>query len=122
MTADSVVDRYYAAWSAGDTDAIAAIVLPEVTGHSGSSPFGRDDLLTFRAALSERYADLTIRTREQATQDDRVATAWTTHAVRNDGVSVELHGISMYRIADGRIAEIWDVRGDELPVLATSHR
>jgi predicted SnoaL-like aldol condensation-catalyzing enzyme len=39
---------------------------------------------------------------------------WLTVAVgREQEETIEWHGISMYRIADGKIAEIWDVRTPE---------
>ena len=107
-TPSSIVHRYYEAWSAGDIAAISDIVADGLVGHAGASRFARDDLLTFRLGLAQRFDRLGIRTREVVAQDDRVAAAWTTHG---DGGT--WHGISLYRIVDGLIAEIQDVRTPE---------
>ncbi len=107
----ALVQRYYNAWSAGDIEAIAEVVHDDLVGHAGAAAFSVTDLLEFRTALATRFGELCIQTREAVAQDDRVAALWTMRAVtRDEQEAVEWHGISMYRVTDGKIAEIWDVR------------
>jgi predicted SnoaL-like aldol condensation-catalyzing enzyme len=107
----SVIRCYYDAWSASDPAAIRALLSDRFVGHSGAFAFAREDLVEFRTALDERFDRLTVETREAIAQDDRVAAVWTTQAD-----DVEWHGISLYRVAGGRIVELWDVRSAESPV------
>jgi ketosteroid isomerase-like protein len=106
----ALVQRYYNAWSAGEVDAIAAVLDDDLVGHAGASEFSLADLLEFRTSLEDRFQELRIQTRETVAQDDRVAALWTTRAVTRDRQEVVAwHGVSMYRVT-GKIAEIWDVR------------
>jgi predicted SnoaL-like aldol condensation-catalyzing enzyme len=82
----------------------------DFVGHAGAVEFSAPDLLAFRASLGRKYRQLVIRTRETIVHDDRVAAAWTTKAIRDTESTDTWTGITMYRIGDGRICEIWDVR------------
>ena len=42
--------------------------------------------------------------------DDKVAVAWNGFSTQRDGKSYELAGIEIFRVADGRIVEIWNSR------------
>jgi ketosteroid isomerase-like protein len=65
-------------------------------GHEG----GRESIAFYQSL----FRPLRFEVDEQVTQGDRVASRWTLHGT-NRGRQVELHGIVISRIRDGRIVE-----------------
>jgi steroid delta-isomerase-like uncharacterized protein len=78
----------------------------------------------FIAAYRTAFPDALSTIEDQVAEDDRVATRWrargTHHGPLGDlpptGRPIEMHGMTIERIEDGRIAEIWVAR-DELGVM-----
>lgn len=85
-------------------------VHPSQDGVRGSAAV-RDNL----AALRSAFTGLHIQVDDTVTESDRVAARWTmrgTHTgdfygMRASGREIEQQGMVFYRVADGRLAELW---------------
>lgn len=104
---EDIIRRYTAVFVTGDLDELAELVAEDVVGHgAGMRVQGR------------RYVERSINTPgltctaltidELFAAGDRVTIYFTQH-FRHDasGQDVTMTGLKMYRIAGGRIAEIW---------------
>jgi steroid delta-isomerase-like uncharacterized protein len=111
--------RFFEAWNARDLDAFDEIIAPDAIDHDPQNPFrempgpaaARRSAEMYHAA----YSDGRFKVHEQLADGDFVVTRWTgkgTHdgelmGMPPTGKSVEIQGISIDRIADGKIAESW---------------
>jgi steroid delta-isomerase-like uncharacterized protein len=115
----AVAKRFYDAWNARDLDAFDEIVAPEAEDHDPQNPFRemRGPAGAKRAAemYHSAYSDGRINVHEQVAEGDLVVTRWTgtgTHdgelmGMPPTGKWVEIDGITIDRIADGKIVESW---------------
>ena len=115
----AVAMRFYDAWNARDLDAFDEIVAPEAEDHDPQNPFRemRGPAGARRAAemYHSAYSDGRFNVHEQLADGDFVVTRWTgagTHdgelmGMPPTGKWVEIDGITIDRIADGKIAESW---------------
>ncbi len=109
---DSVIERYAAAWLAGDLEGIIDAYADDVVAHyGGTSPFrgthmGRDTFLGVLAETSARSARRLVSI-DQVHDDGDTGALFVTEAMTIDGVEVEVQRALRYRVADGRIAECW---------------
>lgn len=100
-----------------------AILAPGFTWHSDVPP-GAEGVKAFSTGLRAAFPDLSLTAEQIVAKGDRVAIPWTlsgTHqgeflGVPATGNTISTPGIDIYRIEDGKIAEIWTV-GDELGLL-----
>jgi steroid delta-isomerase-like uncharacterized protein len=107
----------------GDRNAAAAILAQEVIWHFDAPP-GVAGVEAATLDLRSAFPDLTVTVDEIVAEGDRVAIVWTvrgTHrgeflGIEATGNPVSMSGMDIFRITDGRIAEIWTV-GDELGLL-----
>jgi len=129
---DLIIRYVESVWNKGDTVApdeyIATTFVhndPSISGGSINGPDGVTHLVTmFRTA----FPDLNITIKDMIAEDDKIATRWTmggTHegefwtvygtsqgesiGVPPTGKYLMVTGISVYRIADGKIAEVWQI-------------
>lgn len=111
-----IVDRYLKAFNDRDEDALTDLLADDVVEHGIHKELhGPDEILEFLNAHFETFPDYTGETDAMIAQDDTVAVRYTvrgTHTgeyrdVEPTGHTVEWTGMAMYRIEDGRIAEIW---------------
>jgi steroid delta-isomerase-like uncharacterized protein len=66
----------------------------------------------------DAFGDLTLTDHFTVAEGDMVAVRWTARGTSDGefmglpatGEAVEFTGVSMYRIEDGKVAEIWDTR------------
>ena len=80
---------------------------PSFVDHVNGMEFhGRDGARESVALYQRVFDDLRFMVKQQVTEGDRVATHWTLHGT-NRGRRVELSGITISRIEDGRIVEDW---------------
>jgi steroid delta-isomerase-like uncharacterized protein len=101
-------------------DAADAILASDFAWH-GDVPPGATHVEDQARSLREAFPDLALTVDEVVAEGDRVATLWTLSGTHQGeylgapptGSSVTTSGIDIYRIAAGRIAEIWTV-GDDL--------
>jgi len=118
----TIVRAYVDAANAGDTDAMAALTAPGFVHHSGAGDLDmdgvREGLRYYRAA----FPDFRYDAKELLVVDGggAVVARWTmrgTHrgeffGVKGTGRTFESPGVSLHRIADGRIVEDWEYSDD----------
>jgi predicted ester cyclase len=101
-----------------DLDAIDSIYTTDYVHHTpGGRDFGRDESKRVAAAILEAFAERRATVEDQLAEGDRVATRFTSRGVQTGrwfgipptGIEVVTHGILISRIADGRIAEDWEL-------------
>jgi predicted ester cyclase len=120
----ATVERFFAEVLVGhDLAALAAITSPHILIHPTAMPceasyYGFDGAGRWLAEQWQTFPDLAIVDRFAIAQSDIVAVRWTAKGTAKGrflmlpptGKAVEYTGVSMYRIEDGRIAEIWETR------------
>jgi steroid delta-isomerase-like uncharacterized protein len=115
----AVAKRFFDAWNARDLDAFDEIIAPDAEDHDPQNPFHEMRGPAGARRLAEMYhsafSDSRFEVREQIAEGDFVATRWTgkgTHdgelmGIPPTGKSVDVAGITIDRIADGKIVESW---------------
>jgi steroid delta-isomerase-like uncharacterized protein len=118
-----LVRRLMAASDRGDLDAVMEFYASDYVEHSASGvrrgAAGREDLRRVLAAMLHAFPDTRHTIHDLVAEGDTVvarlsATATHTGALFGHpptGKEVSLSGITIYRIADGRIAERWAEHG-----------
>jgi steroid delta-isomerase-like uncharacterized protein len=104
-------------WNGGDLSVARELCAPDLVQHD---PFATrlTDLEAYLAYLSEvrrAFPDLVLALEDTVAEDDRVVVRWSfrgTHLAEMRGLPatgrrIVFAGMSMYRLQDGRIAEIW---------------
>jgi steroid delta-isomerase-like uncharacterized protein len=101
-------------FNTGDLETATSLLAPHVTFHGGSAGefTTRDELLdmisNYRATFPDAYSTID----DQIAEGDRVVTRWTATGTAPNGKRYELHGITIERVEDGQIAEVWMNRDD----------
>jgi len=127
MNADdmkSIVRQYLESlYNRGEAEAADAIIDPDVVFHEPSQAIhGREALKARAVTFRTAFPDLRVEIDDVLAEDDRVATRWTLHGTHGGefaglaatGKSVYVSGITIWRIAGGKIREAWshyDARG-----------
>ncbi|MBJ7455361.1 MAG: nuclear transport factor 2 family protein [Thermoleophilia bacterium] len=122
-SAREIVDSYRAAWNAHDPDACAEHFTPDGVRrwmvvnnpavHSPDRFEGREDIAEGIRAFMENTPDLRVELGAYAEGEDGAIFEWTvlgTHTGawgdwQGQGEELELPGVSVLRVVDGRIAE-----------------
>jgi len=111
-----LVRRYLDAFNDRDSETLAELLADDVVEHGIHSTLrGVDEILEFQRAHFDVFPDYSGVTESVVSEDDLVTVRYTvsgTHSgeyrdVEPTGHTVEWTGMSMYRVEDGRIAEIW---------------
>jgi steroid delta-isomerase-like uncharacterized protein len=115
-----VVDDYFAALARRDADAMAALWAPDGVDHIASQveAHGPDEVRAYFTELFAAFPDLAVTVRSTTTEGDRTAVHWTATGtmtgplwgLQPTGARVELEGIDLMVVRDGRI-----VRNDAVP-------
>ena len=115
-----VITEYFEAMARRDVEAMAALWAPDGVDHIAGQvdAEGPNGVRTYFTQLFAAFPDLALRVRSMVAQDDRVAVHWTATGTmlgpfmgaEPTGARVELEGIDMFQVADGRI-----VRNDAVP-------
>ena len=125
VQANETLARRYLAdfWHRGDTTAVAEIVVADAVGHVAGKRItvGPQTLLARRAALLSIYTAPTFTLEDEIAAGDQVVIRWTFRGqhtgagagVPPTGKEIVASGINIFRIADGKIAELW-VESDDL--------
>lgn len=106
-------------WNRGDLAAVAEVMSPNATYHGPHMPNGKGDRETWKQAISmyiNAFPDSHVTFEELIASGDTVVGRWSataTHTGQLPGVAptgkqIEIGGITIYRIADGRIVEAWE--------------
>ena len=87
----------------------------DFVGHGGRSTFTHADGMAEARGWREAFPDLNITVDKQVAERDLVAVRWTArgtntgsgNGITATGRAVEITGTTLFRMADGRIAEEW---------------
>jgi predicted ester cyclase len=106
-----------------DLDALAELASPDILVHPAAMPceagyYGVAGAGRWLEASWDAFRDLTVTDYSTVAQGDIVAVRWNARGTSTGGFlmlpptggKVEYSGVSMYRVEDDRIAEIWDTR------------
>lgn len=120
MSAIDVVGQYGAAMAAGDMEALAATFSTDAVWHQpGTNPLsgdhvGPDAIIAHLGRFMQVSGDTFALETESATEaGDLVSTTVRFSAQRADRADLDQHGIDVFRVADGRIAEVWLISEDQ---------
>jgi steroid delta-isomerase-like uncharacterized protein len=105
-------------WSKGNIDLIDQLVAPNYAHHDSAGPMpgaGRDGFKQHVTAYRTAFPDLTFTVDDILAEDNKVTARWTargTHigtllGMAPTGKQVTTEGISVLRIANGKLAESW---------------
>jgi predicted ester cyclase len=120
----AVVKRFFEQVLSGyDLDVLAEIASPNILIHPTAMPceasfYGINGAGDWLGGQWKTFPDLTVTDTLLVAQGDIVAVHWTAQGTSKGnflmlpptGNPVEYAGLSMYRIEDGKIAEIWEAR------------
>ncbi len=108
-------------------EVVDEIVAPDFAWHSPGLPLelaNRDGVKQFASMLRAAFPDYTLTNDDTIAAGDKVVTRWT-HRGRQEGdfmgiaatgKEVTISGIDIFRVADGKIAELWQL-WDQLGML-----
>ena len=119
--------RFTDLFSTGDLESAKEILSPDVIFHGTSGDGevrGREQMCKFVAAYRTAFPDARSSVEDQVAEGDKVVTRWRargTHRgelgpIAATGNEFEMDGVTIERIEEGRIAEVWVAR-DELGLL-----
>ncbi|MEO8457961.1 MAG: nuclear transport factor 2 family protein [Chloroflexota bacterium] len=104
----ALVVRFLDWWARGDLSALDETLADDVVSHQPAGEFrGREVLKSRLAGHRDFFTDRKLVLHEMIAEGDRVAVRFTWSGLAKDH-QVELTNVSIYRIADGRIAEEWE--------------
>jgi steroid delta-isomerase-like uncharacterized protein len=103
----------------GNLDVADEIYAPDYVGHEPTSgdTRGVEGAKQFAAAMRSAFPDLSCTIEDQVAEGEQVVTRWTgrgTHQGETEelgpptGKRMEIAGISIERISEGKVAESWD--------------
>ena len=109
--------------TAHDLEALAELASPDILVHPAAMPceagyYGVAGARRWLEASWDAFRDLAVADYSTVAQGDIVAVRWSARGTSTGqfmmlpptGGTVEYSGVSMYRVEDDRIAEIWDTR------------
>jgi steroid delta-isomerase-like uncharacterized protein len=102
-------------WNTGDLAVMEEFYSPEVVVHFATGPAPMEAYKKVCAAYFGGFPDLDISTDDLVAEGDKVVKRWTarcTHSGEYMGIpatgnKLEVKGIEIFRLADGKIAEVW---------------
>ena len=105
----------------GNVDAIDQLFARDFTGHdTAGGTFGREEFREGVLAMLSAFSDRQVEIADQVIAGDKVATRWQATGVHSGafngipatGCHVRMTGISITRLAGGKIVETWEVTDD----------
>lgn len=115
----AIVRAFFDAWNALDLDAYDGLVAAGAQDHDAQNPFkderGPEGVKRLTSMYHAGFSDSKITIEQQIADGDYVVSRWTATGTNDGeimgmpatGKSVELSGITIDRIEDGKIAESW---------------
>jgi steroid delta-isomerase-like uncharacterized protein len=113
--------RFTDLFSTGDLASAEEFMSPDVVVHGTSADGevrGLEPMLEFVAAYRSAFPDARSSVEDQVAEGDKVVTRWRAQGTHRadfgeipaTGREIDITGITIERIADDRIAEVWVVR------------
>lgn len=107
-------------WGNRNLKIIDELIAPDYVGHDPTQPEpirGREGFKTFVGMYQSAFQDATVTIDDQIAEADRVVTRWTGRGTQTGelmgiaptGKEVTVSGITVSRLADGRIVEEWEL-------------
>jgi steroid delta-isomerase-like uncharacterized protein len=119
----AITRRYFEElWNQNNLAVIDEIIAPDVVGHASGQTFRGADALRGRAKnLRSTYSEVRFTMDDQIAEGNKVLIRWTFRGkhtgeymgARPTGKEVVATGMNLFRLENGRIAEIW-VESDDL--------
>ena len=111
-------------WNKGDLDQFEEFIAADAIPHSSPAIKNRDDMKNGLVMIRNAFPDLSFTIEDDIAADDKVIQRWTisgTHrgemlGVAATGKQAVWSGISILRLAGGKIAEYW-VQNDTLGLM-----
>lgn len=112
---------FQAIMNGGDIDAIDNLFASDFVGHdTAGGTFGREEFREGVRAMLSAFSGRQVVIEDQLTDGDKVATRWTVTAIHSGefqgipatGRRGSMTGISIDRLAGGKIVESWEVTDD----------
>jgi len=111
-------------WNQKHLASIDVLVATNYLDHTSGNPPGPEGLKQFAEAYISAFPDLHTTIEDQVAEGDKVVTRWTSYGTNTGsffgqpatGKSAMIAGMSIDRIADGKIVESWDAL-DQLGML-----
>lgn len=120
MSAIDVVGQYGAAMAAGDMDALAATFHPDAVWHQpranqvSGDHVGPDAILAHLGRFMQLSGGTFALETESATESGSLVSATVRFRAQRAGhEDLDQHGVDVFRVADGRIAEVWLMSEDQ---------
>lgn len=120
MSAIDVVGQYGAAMAAGDMAALAATFSPDAVWHQpganqvSGDHIGPDAILAHLGRFMELSGGTFALETESATESGDLVSATVRFRAQREGQpDLDQHGVDVFRVADGRIAEVWLISEDQ---------
>jgi steroid delta-isomerase-like uncharacterized protein len=114
MNSDSsltLLERHCAAWNSHDLEALMALVTDDCVFDAAAGPAPHGARHAGRAAVREAFASVLMTFPDAQWADarhtvsgDRGVSEWTFRGTRRDGTRVEVRGLDVLELRDGRIA------------------
>ncbi len=108
-------------WNKGDISAVDELFDAEYNDHiiegtPGTSP-GPDGFKAVINQIRTAFPDMTIKIEDMIAEGDKVVSYWTNTGTNTSGLNgmpatgkkVEMEGVDIYRIANGKVVEVWGV-------------
>jgi steroid delta-isomerase-like uncharacterized protein len=112
------INKFYQVYNEGKTDLWEEAMSPSYVGHvNGQTIPSREVGKGFVIGLLEAFPDINYTIEDMVTQGDKIVSRWSatgTHTGSLFGMpatnkKATMIGITIFRVADGQIAELWDV-------------
>ncbi|HSM55582.1 MAG TPA: ester cyclase [Candidatus Sulfomarinibacteraceae bacterium] len=119
-----IVRRYLEAFAANDQGTLRELFSPEHTYHSSAGPVDGESRLQGINMFGAAFSDMDVTIHDHIAEGDTIATRLTWRAVHSGNFQghpptnkeIEVNGISIERVSDGKIAESWFIQ-DELGMM-----
>ncbi|HPF34884.1 MAG TPA: ester cyclase [Candidatus Krumholzibacteria bacterium] len=118
MDTKTLVARYIeSVWNQADPETLAALTTDDFAyALGGQPPLDRAGMAAFLAAMRAAFSDWRVEITEITGDGDLAAARWRGrvthdgpfHGIPATGRPIDVSGINMYRVRDGRIAREWE--------------
>jgi predicted SnoaL-like aldol condensation-catalyzing enzyme len=107
----ALVHRLTQVWNTGDIDSLDELLADNFTAHyRGTTIFGRDAWKLTLTMVQAHHTAITCISDELIAEGDLVAENWTWSSIeRETNAHVLMYGVTLHRIAHGRVQEQWTV-------------